>query len=140
MSQSTARGWLDEHAGRAVRSRWSVRRAGIAALVATKGADIATTLVGLRVVENVREVNPIAAAAIGAHGPVVGLFAVAAATVLAIVLFVEGTLSLAATSSREVLDVDGRTGRVACYGAGAACNLGIAAYNAAVVLTAALVA
>lgn len=111
--------------------------AGLAALAVTKAADVATTVVGLRASAAVRELNPVADAAIASLGVVPGLVALGVATVALIGCVVEGAFVCLArrTDGRPTL-AGGRvtrSGRLLCYGVGSACNAAFAVHNAVLI-------
>ncbi|MFC7068785.1 hypothetical protein [Halobaculum lipolyticum] len=111
--------------------------AGLAGLAVTKAADVATTVVGLRATAGVRELNPVADAAISSFGLVPGLVALGVATVAAIGCVVEGAFAYPArtTGGAAALAAGrvGRTGRLLCYGVGCACNAAFAVHNAVLI-------
>jgi len=123
----------------AVESDRSTANAGrlvgwVVVLGLTKAADVATTLLGLRVTTGLVERNPIAAATMRELGAAPGLVGLGALTVLATVAIVEGSFRLAVPADGSDGVLDGRTGRDLCYGLAALCNVAFALHNAALVV------
>lgn len=84
----------------------SVSTAGVTALVATKAADLATTVAGLTLVSDLTEQNPFAAHLVQQFG-VSGLVAASAVGVAVVVLVVELTSAFVAAS--DEIDLRPRT-------------------------------
>ena len=111
-------------------------RIGAGALVVTQAADVLTTLVALRFVSGLEEANVVAAAAIAALGPVVGLTLVSAVAVGTLVFVTERGVAVVRDSgdengSRVLVGVV----RLVGYGPMATLNVVVAFHNAALIGT-----
>ncbi|MFC6784646.1 hypothetical protein [Halobaculum halobium] len=100
----------------------------------TKGVDLTTTVIGLRLSPVVSERNPLAAAMIAQYGVVPGLVVGSVLTVAAMIVLIEGGFRIGSPSVQELGGSAATTGRGLCYAVGCSCNLVIASYNAAVVV------
>lgn len=107
----------------------------VAVLVATKLADVATTLVGLHAAPNVRETNPVVADAIAAVGAPVALLGLSVAGVAVIVAATEAAVAgLARHPSASRRDLE--SVRLVGYGLPSVAYALVAAQNAVVVAVA----
>lgn len=117
-------------------------RVGAGALAVTQAADVFTTLVALRFVSGLEEANVVAAAAIGALGPVVGLTLVSAVAVGTLVVVTERGVAVV----RDLGDEDGSHAedgsqvlvgvvRLVGYGPMTVLNLVVVFHNAALIGT-----
>lgn len=108
---------------------WLTPRLGIAALALTQAADVLTTLVALRFVPAIEEMNVIAAIAIETFGPIGGLTAAAAISVGGLALVTE----YGAAVIRDQRSDSGRFVsiiRLIGYGPMTVINVGVALHNA----------
>ncbi|MFC3476425.1 hypothetical protein [Halobacterium litoreum] len=105
----------------------------VALLAASKFADAATTYAGLRWVADVREANPVVAAAIHAYGVPAALLLASVLVVVAVVAVTEATI-LAVDRWLDPPPNADRVVRVLGYGLPAVVHVAVAARNAVVVL------
>lgn len=109
-------------------------RVGAGALAATQAADLLVTLVALRFVPGVREANAVAAGAIAAFGPAVGLAAAGILAAGGLILVTELAASFVGShpdgSPRHVTAV-----RAIGYGPMTALNVVVVSHNVLLILT-----
>jgi|GEM_PF-540680 hypothetical protein len=107
---------------------------GVGALTLTKGADVLTTVGGLRLAPALRESNPLAAAAIQQVGVLPALLGLGTVTVLIVALLTE--LGVVAVRRFPGTTVPDRLAvRLVGYGLASIINLAVAAHNVALFLT-----
>jgi hypothetical protein len=110
---------------------WSL----VVVLAATKGADVATTLVGLWTVSGVREVNPLVAGAMQAVGVPAAVLTLGVAAVVCITIVTEaGAAAVEATDRTPSWGP--KAVRLTGYGLGSAVHLAVAAANVALLVSA----
>ena len=121
--------------GRLVRRAPVTPRVGVAALAATQAADVLTTLFALRYVPGLEEANVVAAAAIGAFGPLLGLTLAALLAVGGVALVTELGVTIVrehAEGPREEVRTVAAV-RLVGYGPLTALNVLVALHNASLV-------
>lgn len=116
---------------RALDVEWAL----VGVLVATKAADVGTTLVGLDAYPGVHESNPVAVAAIERLGVPLALLALSIAVVVLVTVVVEGVAALLVAAG-STPSWGPSAVKLVGYGVAAIVHVAVAAHNAVLLLAA----